>query len=215
MDVPSKEVSVVPEPLESSVGLLSFGLGSLLPDVPQLDIHSVDSWGHVGLVGNFGELRLQVVDGTWPQKSRVREEQGMHLGPQLLSHLGGRRLSLCLLRGQGAGGNRMQGLLQVEQAQALSSEAQVEEGIEKGVQAAVDVGQAGDVGVSQQQEVQEGASGGKPLQVGEGVSGLHHVDGHPAGGKHHHQHGDDLQQPPLTLVLFAQGVEVTVDGAAD
>ncbi|TNN43745.1 hypothetical protein EYF80_046054 [Liparis tanakae] len=191
----------------------------VLQDAPGVNIssyHTVVRLGfRSGLLLSHHCGRRKKEKSTWPQKSRVREEQGMHLGPQLLSHLGGQRLRLCLLRGQGAGGTRVQGLLQVEQAQALRSEAQVEEGVEEGVQAAVDVGQAGGVGVSQQQEAQEGASGGKPLQVGEGVSALHNVEGHPAGGKHHHQRGDDLQQPPLPLVLFAQGVEVTGDGAAD
>lgn len=109
----------------------------------------------------------------------------------------------------------MHQLLQVQQAQTLGPEAQVKEGIEEGVQAAVDVGQAGGVRVSQQQEAQEVAGDGKQVQVGEGISGLHEVKGDPAGGKHHHQRGDDLQQSLLTLVLFAQSVEVAGDGAAD
>lgn len=138
-----------------------------------------------------------------------------HLGSQLLSHLRGQRLCLCLLRGQGAGRACMQGLLQVEQAKTLGSEAQVKEGVKKRVEAAVNVGQAGGVGVSQQQEAQKGTGARKQLKVREGVSTLQYVEGYPAGGKHHYQHGDDLQQPPLTLVLFAQSVEVASDGAAD
>lgn len=134
---------------------------------------------------------------------------------QALSHLGGQRLSLCLLRGQGAGGTGVQGLLQVEQAQTLGSEAEIEEGVEEGVEAAVDVGQAGGVRVSQEQEAQEGAGVREEAQVGQGVGALHHMEGHPAGGEDHHQRGDDLQQPPLPLVLFAQRVEVARYRAAD
>lgn len=109
----------------------------------------------------------------------------------------------------------MQGLLQVEKAQTLGSEAQVEEGVQERIEAAVDIRQAGGVRVSQQQEAQEATGVGKQIQVGEGVGTLHHMEGDPAGGKHHDQCGNDFQQPSLTLVLFAQRVEVARHRAAD
>lgn len=105
--------------------------------------------------------------------------------------------------------------LQVEQAQTLGTKAQVKESIQKRVEAAVDVGQAGSVGVSQEQEAQEAAGARSQVQVGESIHALQHVEGSPADGKNHHQSGDDLQQPLLLLVLLAQVVEMTSDGAAD
>ena len=68
------------------------------------------------------------------------------------SHLSDRALNLCLLEGQQEGRAGMQSLLQVEQAQALGAKARVKEGVQEGVEAAVDVGQTGGVGVSQEEE---------------------------------------------------------------
>lgn len=97
----------------------------------------------------------------------------------------------------------------------MGSEAQVEEGVKEGVETAVDIGQAGSVGVSPQQEAQEITGGGKQVQVGKGINTFHYVERHPTGGKYYYQSGDDLQQPPLTLVLFAQSVKVSGDSAAN
>lgn len=109
----------------------------------------------------------------------------------------------------------MHGLLQVEQAQALGAKAQVEEGIEERIKAAVDVGQAGGVRVSQQHEAQDAARARGEIQVGEGVQALQHMEGSPADGKDHHQCSDDLEKTLLLLVLLPQVVEVAGDGAAD
>ncbi len=109
----------------------------------------------------------------------------------------------------------MKGFLQVEEAEALGAEAEVEEGVEEWVEAAVDVSQAGCIGMSQKKEVQEGAGVRSEVQVRKSVHGLHDVEGHPACSKHHHQCGDDLEQAAFALVLLAQAVEVTCDGAAD
>ena len=68
------------------------------------------------------------------------------------SHLSDQALKLCLLEGQQDGRTGMQSLLQVEQAQALGAKARVKEGVQEGVEAAVDVGQTGGVGLSQQEE---------------------------------------------------------------
>lgn len=109
----------------------------------------------------------------------------------------------------------MQGFLQVQQAETLGAEAQVKKGVQERVEAAVDVGQAGGVRMGQQKKVEEGAGVGRQVEIRQGVHGLHDVEGHPAGGEHHYERGDDLEQAALALVPLAQAVEVTRDGAAD
>lgn len=50
--------------LPAQVALLPFNLGSLLLNAPQIGVDGVDARGYVRLVANFGELRLQVFDGS-------------------------------------------------------------------------------------------------------------------------------------------------------
>lgn len=97
----------------------------------------------------------------------------------------------------------------------MGPETQVEESIEEGVEAAVDIGQAGSIWMSQKQETKETTGARSQIEVRQGIHAFQDMERRPANGKHHNQSSDNLQQPLFFLVLFAHIVEVACHSAAD